>query len=91
MLNVVAFPFWIVYTTLLSQKGWVSLAGQTPILVYVIGISIGTMAGLWVFVRAGRPLRYLLITQQHRFDRFMGLLFVGLSVFQSVSLIRYVT
>lgn len=40
VVNVAAFPFWLFYTVLLTQKGWVSLTGSPSVLVYVLGIAL---------------------------------------------------
>ncbi|RRB03983.1 hypothetical protein [Larkinella rosea] len=88
IINVAAFPFWIFYTALLTQKGWVSLPGPSPILVYVLGISLGTLTGLWFFVGLGQRLNAFLSTHLHRFDRVMGWLCVGLAVVQAVSFVN---
>lgn len=87
ILNVVAFPFWILYTTLLQGKGIVGLSHHSLIIVYVLGISIGTIAGLLPFAYASRFLVGILARHQHRMDRMIGFLFLSLSFFQFMSLI----
>lgn len=87
ILNVVAFPFWILYTALLQGKGIVGLSQHSLIIIYVLGISIGTIAGLLPFAYASRFLVRIVARHQHRMDRMIGLLFIFLSVCQFVSLI----
>lgn len=82
LLNLAAFPFWTIYTTLLIQKGWVSLMHTPDLFIYVTGIALGTLAGLWVFVWLSNRVRLLLANYIHRIDQFTGLLLVGLSVIQ---------
>ena len=86
-LNFVAFPFWILYTTLLQSKGIVGLSQHSLIIIYVIGISMGTIAGLLPFAYASRFLVRIVARHQHRMDRMIGLLFIFLSACQFVSLI----
>lgn len=84
LLNLAAFPFWTIYTALLVQKGWVSLLSPLSMLVYVTGIALGTLAGLWVFVWLSGRIRLLLTAYYHRIDQLTGLLLVGLSVVQGL-------
>ncbi|WP_421830085.1 LysE family transporter [Larkinella sp.] len=86
VVNVAAFPFWLFYTVLLTRKGWVSLAGSPSVLVYVLGIALGTLTGLWFFVGVSQRLNAILATHLHRFDRVMGWLFVGLAIIQGLVL-----
>lgn len=87
ILNVVAFPFWILYTTLLQGKGIVGLSQHSLVVVYVLGISVGTMAGLLPFAYASRFLTSVVAIYRHRMDRMIGLLFMFLSACQFASLI----
>ncbi|GAB3982892.1 hypothetical protein GCM10028806_55470 [Spirosoma terrae] len=82
LLNLAAFPFWTIYTALLIQKGWVSLMSPSEMIIYVTGIAIGTLLGLWVFVWLSSWVRQLLANYYHRIDQLTGLLLVGLSVVQ---------
>jgi threonine/homoserine/homoserine lactone efflux protein len=83
LLNLAAFPFWTIYTTLLIQKGWVSLMHPPDLFIYVTGIALGTLAGLWVFVWLSSRIRLLLTNYTHRIDQITGLLLVGLAAVQS--------
>jgi threonine/homoserine/homoserine lactone efflux protein len=87
ILNVAAFPFWILYTTLLEGKGIVGISQHSLIVIYVTGISMGTIAGLLPFAYASRFLVRIAARHQHRMDRMIGLLFILLSVCQFVSMI----
>lgn len=89
LLNLAAFPFWTIYTTLLIQKGWVRLLTLSDSMVYVTGIALGTLAGLWVFVWLSGRVRTLLANYSHRIDQFTGLLLIGLSVVQSFMWVVY--
>jgi hypothetical protein len=84
---VVAFPFWILYTTLLLGKGLVGLSQHSLIIIYVTGISVGTIAGLLPFAYASRFLTRIVAVHQHRMDRAIGLLFIFLCACQFISLI----
>ena len=88
VVNVVAFPFWILYTTLLQAKGYVGIMGNSLVLLYVLGISLGTLAGLLPFVFGSRYLSRWVMAHQHRLDRMIGVLFVVLSLCQTVTLFR---
>ena len=87
VINVVAFPFWILYTTLLLQNGYVGISGNGFVLLYVLGISVGTVTGLLPFIFGSRYLNGFFVRHQHRLDRLMGALFVGLAFCQTVTLI----
>jgi threonine/homoserine/homoserine lactone efflux protein len=87
IINVAAFPFWIFYTALLTQKGWVSLPGPSPVLMYVLGIALGTLTGLWFFVGLGQRLNAFLSAHLHRFDRVMGWLCMGLAMVQAAAFV----
>lgn len=82
LLNLAAFPFWTIYTALLIQKGWVNLMSPPGMLIYVTGIALGTLLGLWVFVWLSSWVRQLLTNYYHRIDQLTGLLLIGLSVVQ---------
>lgn len=86
ILNVVAFPFWILYTTLFQGKGLVGLSGHGLIFAYVFGISLGTVAGLLPFIYGSRFLSDWITLHQHRMDRMIGSLFLFLSFCQFISL-----
>ena len=85
LLNLAAFPFWTIYTTLLIQKGWVTLTNPAWILLYVTGISLGTLMGLWVFVWLSGRVKVWLTAYAHRVDQATGLLLVGLAIVQSLT------
>ncbi|WP_229216387.1 LysE family transporter [Dyadobacter sp. 3J3] len=87
ILNVVAFPFWILYTTLLESKGIVGLSQQPLIVIYVLGISLGTIAGLLPFAYASRFFTRIIARHQHQMDRMIGCLFIFLSACQFISLV----
>ncbi|CAG4990691.1 hypothetical protein DYBT9275_00592 [Dyadobacter sp. CECT 9275] len=86
ILNVVAFPFWILYTTLLQGKGLIGISENGSILIYVCGISLGTLGGLLPFIYGSRFLTRWVAAHQHRMDRIIGLLFIFLAVCQFVSI-----
>ncbi|MBC8154956.1 MAG: LysE family transporter [Bacteroidetes bacterium] len=88
VVNVVAFPFWILYTTLLQAKGYVGIMNNALIMLYVLGIALGTMAGLLPFIFGSRYLSRWVTAHQHRFDRIIGLLFVVLSLCQTLTILR---
>ena len=88
ILNVVAFPFWILYTTLLQSKGLIGIEENELILLYVFGISLGTIAGLLPFIYGSRFLTNWVTSHQHRMDRMIGFLFIFLAVCQFISLWR---
>lgn len=85
ILNVVAFPFWILYTTLLQGKGLIGISEDRLILMYVCGISLGTVAGLLPFIYGSRFLTNWVNTHRHRMDRIIGSLFILLAACQFVS------
>lgn len=86
LLNVVAFPFWILYTTLLQGKGIIEISEHSSILMYVTGISLGTIIGLLPFAYASRFIDQLMARQRHQMDRVIGLLFIFLSFCQLFSI-----
>ena len=86
--NVVAFPFWILYTTLLQAKGLVGIMGHSLVLLYVLGIALGTLAGLLPFIFGSRFLSRWVVAHQHQLDRIIGTLFVVLSLGQMLMLLH---
>ena len=87
VLNVVAFPFWILYTSLLQAKGIVGISQHSLVIGYVSGISLGTIAGLLPFAYASRFLTGLVALHRHRLDKVIGFIFFFLSFCQFVSLL----
>jgi threonine/homoserine/homoserine lactone efflux protein len=87
IVNVVAIPFWVLYTTLLEDGGFVATQGLIPGLVYVVGISVGTLIGLLIFVAGSQRLGLFFARHHRRIDRWMGLLFMGLAAIQAAKLI----
>ncbi len=86
LINIVAFPFWILYTTLLQGKGIVSLSGSPLIASYVLGIAVGAVGCLLVFAYASRLLDRFVARYQHRMDAAIGSLFIFLAACQFLSL-----
>jgi threonine/homoserine/homoserine lactone efflux protein len=86
IVNVVAIPFWVVYTTLLEKGGYIGIQGFGATLVYIAGISVGTFIGLLLFVGGSQSLGTFFAKHQRKMDRGMGILFIGLAVLQAAQL-----
>ncbi|MBC7920161.1 MAG: LysE family transporter [Ferruginibacter sp.] len=86
--NVAAFPFWTIYTSLLSMKGWIDLESTRSTVSYVLGISAGTVAALMLFAVLSLRVGKFVAAQTQRFDQIIGLLFLVLSLVQTFSMIN---
>lgn len=70
--NMVAIPFWLVYTAFLSRLEWVSISSHALIGAYVVGISVGTLAAILFFAASARSLVRRLTTSQRRINQCIG-------------------
>jgi len=70
-LNPLHIPFWIGWTTMLINKKTL-IPGKKVYLVYVAGISVGTIAGFDVFIYGGNYVIRLLNNKQHFVNWFIG-------------------
>jgi threonine/homoserine/homoserine lactone efflux protein len=87
IVNVVAIPFWVVYTTLLEKGGYVGTQGIIPSLIYIVGISFGTLIGLLLFVALTQYWGTILTRYQRKMDQWIGMLFIGLALLQAVQIV----
>lgn len=88
IVNVVAIPFWLVYTALLTHHRLISINSSAGFALYVMGIGLGTLLAMGTFARLSGYLSYRFVRQGNQTNRFIGLLFVLTSVYQIIDLIR---
>lgn len=83
--NPLAIPFWIGVTAYLRYEQWIALRGNSDVLLYVLGISIGTFACLSLLAFSARPLAPL-FQKDRILKRIPGFIFLGLGI---VSMAEY--
>ncbi|WP_147296680.1 LysE family transporter [Flagellimonas nanhaiensis] len=79
-LNPLQIPFWMTWNKVLDSKGILETS-KTSYVFYLIGIGIGTLFGLGVFILAGKYIftkyaKYNMVT-----NLLMGLLYLGFSFY----------
>ncbi len=72
IVNMIAIPFWLIYTTFLLNQHWIVLQTQMQVLGYIIGISTGTLGAIVCFAAAGKTIAQKLLLQQRQINRLIG-------------------
>ncbi len=88
IINFIAIPFWLVYTSLLTAHNWVNLETDQRIAFYVTGISFGTLLSLLVFALLSHKLNQQFSLQGVIVNRIIGLILIGTSVAQVIYLMK---
>ncbi len=86
MVNVVAIPFWVVYTALLTGQGWIMVMEGPGLALYLSGIALGTLLALELFAFSGRYLSRRFSLPGGLVNRAVGLMMVATALFQIVHL-----
>ena len=86
LVNVVAIPFWVVYTALLTGQGWIMVMDGAGIALYLGGIALGTLLALELFAFSGRYLSRRLSLSGGLVNQAVGLIMVATALFQIVHL-----
>jgi hypothetical protein len=83
---VVAIPFWVVYTALLTGQGWIMVMDGPGIVLYLGGIAVGTLLALELFAFSGRYLSRRFSLSGGLVNRAVGGMMVATALFQIVHL-----
>ena len=86
LVNVVAIPFWVVYTALLTGQGWIMVMDAAGIALYLGGIALGTLLALALFAFSGRYLSRRFSLPGGLVNRAVGLMMVATALLQIVHL-----
>lgn len=84
--NPLQIPFWLVWGVYVLQNKWVE-NHALHIVVFSLICSVGTISVLWLYAEAGRKVVEKLKLNQIFLTRMIGLLFIGLAVYETVKLI----
>lgn len=85
--NPLQIPFWMVWGVYVMQNGWVN-GSLTSILLFSTICTAGTVAVLYLYAEAGKWMIEKLNLNQQHLNRFIGVLFIALAVYQWVKLMR---
>jgi threonine/homoserine/homoserine lactone efflux protein len=88
IMNVVAIPFWLIYTSLLSSHQWIQLDTQLSITYYIIGIALGTLLSLLGFALFSHKINQRFVLESVKVNRIMGLLLIGTSLLEVVYVLQ---
>lgn len=88
IINVVAIPFWLVYTTLLTSHAWVKLDTGVSIACYILGISVGTLLSLLSFALFSHKINQRFMLESVMVNRIIGLFLIATSLAQTIYLMK---
>jgi threonine/homoserine/homoserine lactone efflux protein len=86
--NIIAIPFWLVYTTALSANHWIDINSGTEIAYFVTGISMGTLLGLMTFALFSQRINKQFSLQSNLVNKIVGLLLIGSSLLELIDLVK---
>ncbi len=86
IINVVAIPFWLVYTSLLSGLGLVRVMDSQGVSLYLSGIGLGTLLALLLFAVLSQYIHRVALNTDW-INRVVGLLMVATSIYQAIHFI----
>ena len=85
--NPLQIPFWMVWGVYVMQNGWVN-GSLSSILLFSTVCTVGTVAVLYLYAVAGKWMIEKLNLNQQNLNRFIGVLFIALAVYQLIKLMR---
>jgi threonine/homoserine/homoserine lactone efflux protein len=88
IINIIAVPFWLVYTAILSAYQWIAIDSATEITWFVTGIAIGTLLGLMVFALLSQHLNKRFSLQSSLMNKMIGLILIGSSLLELIHLVK---
>jgi threonine/homoserine/homoserine lactone efflux protein len=88
IVNVIAIPFWLVYTTALSAYHWIEVDSGREIACFVTGISLGTMLGLMAFALLSQRINKRFSLQSSLANKIVGIILIGSSLLELIDLIN---
>jgi len=84
VINVVAIPFWVVYTSLLQTNHWISIESRPSMTFYIAGISLGTGLALLTFGLLGKHAGSRFNLNIRLIDKGMGIILFSSGVVQAL-------
>jgi threonine/homoserine/homoserine lactone efflux protein len=88
IVNVIAIPFWLVYTTVLSTYQWIDVDSAKEIAWFVTGISLGTLLGLMTFALLSQRINKRFSLQSTLVNKIVGVLLIGSSLLELIDLVK---
>ena len=81
LVNPLQIPFWLVWGVYLTQNKWLT-GDLLSIILFAIVTAFGTTTILWLYSVGGKKLVLKLKLERKIMDRFIGVLLIGLSLWQ---------
>ncbi len=81
LINPLAIPFWVAWGTIGHAKGWLVLE-NLPITIFVLGISLGTLATLMLFALASKLVIKKVATINKWINEIIGVVLIVLGLYQ---------
>lgn len=88
MINVIAIPFWLVYTSLLLSHQWIALDSGAEVGYFIAGIALGTGLSLLSFALFSQKINQRFVLESVKVNRVLGVLLMATSVLEVLYLIR---
>ena len=82
VVNPLAIPFWLVWATYLSQKGFPILDGGVNMYSFILGISIGSIATLMTYAYLSKLILSKIKSFNKWINQIIGVILLGLGIFQ---------
>lgn len=86
LINPIQFPFWAGWSAYAITKGWVT-ATNTGYNLFTLGVGIGSMIALYLFIYLGKRLSGFMMQNQKMVQLGMGVLFSGMALYQVAKII----
>jgi threonine/homoserine/homoserine lactone efflux protein len=84
LVNLASVPFWLVYTTFLTGKGWIRIDEASRLLGFIAGVPVGTVLALALYAALGERLNRRFDLQRLPVNRVIGVVLICLSVYGAV-------
>jgi threonine/homoserine/homoserine lactone efflux protein len=88
LINIIAIPFWVLYTTVLSAYHWIDVDSAKEIAWFVTGISLGTLLGLMIFALLSQSINKRFSLQSSLVNKLVGLILIGSSLLELINLVK---
>jgi threonine/homoserine/homoserine lactone efflux protein len=88
VINVIAIPFWLVYTSLLLSHQWIQLDSGIETGYFIAGIALGTALSLLSFAVFSHRINQRFVLESVKVNRVLGLLLMATSVLEALYLIN---
>ena len=88
IVNPLAIPFWLVWATYLSQKGFPVLDGGMNMYSFILGISLGSIATLMTYAYLSKLILSKIKSFNKWINEIIGVILLVLGIFQIFSVMR---